>query len=65
MLSKNRKLGRMDCPYCHRSIDDKFILSYAQKLLAKRRRTPRDPKVMSELGKKGAAKRWGKKPKKS
>jgi len=51
----------MECPYCHKHIDDKHILSYAQKILAKRRRKPRDPKVMSELGKKGAAARWGKK----
>jgi hypothetical protein len=50
------------CPYCHREIDDSYVRSHVAKQLGSKK-TPakkKDPKRMAELGRLGAAKRWGK-----
>jgi hypothetical protein len=53
----------VQCPYCHREIDDGFIRSEAAKQ-AGRSKSPKkkkDPEEMRRLGKLSAEKRWGKK----
>jgi hypothetical protein len=52
----------MECPYCHREIDNSFIRSAAAKQLGsvKSHRKKKGSEGMSRLGKLGAKKRWGK-----
>lgn len=52
----------MECPYCHREIDNSFIRSAAAKQLGsvKSHRKKKGSEEMSRLGKLGAKKRWGK-----
>jgi hypothetical protein len=50
----------VECPYCHREIDNQFIRSEAAKQMGsvKSARKKKDPQEMSRLGKLGAKKRW-------
>jgi hypothetical protein len=52
----------MECPYCHREIDNSFIRSAAAKQLGsvKSHHKKKGSEDMSRLGKLGAKKRWGK-----
>jgi hypothetical protein len=51
---------KVECPYCHSEIDNRFIRSEVAKQMGsvKSARKKKDPKEMSRLGKIGAKKRW-------
>jgi hypothetical protein len=52
----------VQCPYCHREIDNHYVRSEVAKQLGsvKSPRKKKDPAEMSRLGKLGAKKRWAK-----
>jgi hypothetical protein len=56
----------VECPYCHRQIDDGYVRQHVAKQLgaSKSPRKKKDPQKMAELGKMGAEARWAKRKKK-
>ena len=52
----------MECPYCHREIDNTYVRSEVARQMGKSKspRKKKSKEEMSKLGKLGAEKRWKK-----